>query len=334
MEQFPNNIEKLLLDNYDCITSGSGIECMKFVLDFITNNESVSDLNPISTKCLTKVASHIINSDCYIKLFGLNSSEKLIPLLEKVYWFNIDGASNIEFSDIKQDSSLKEKTKSHFLSHAAKAADKLFVQTNESKWAINYYNTAISSAKISENLDRFHSFHMYGFASKIAKELYSLTKDINWVLKSYNAQMSSSEISESLDTRHCGFSLGITAELAQILFESTKELDWAKKAYDCYVSAARLLTSFKPTSCAYFYHHAGKVAQNIYNLSKEPAWKENSINNYNLCISKIQESKLDDISHLIHTSQKKIDELNPPSNEISPFQTTFSLKNVFNKVIN
>lgn len=85
-----------------------GLECVTFVLDFITRTQSILDMIPISIKHLTKVASHIINSDHYTKILGLNSSEKLIPLLEKVYWFNIDGASNIEFSDIRDNSGVEK----------------------------------------------------------------------------------------------------------------------------------------------------------------------------------------------------------------------------------
>ena len=333
MEKFPDNIEKLLIENYDCIKVSNGLECMKFVLDFIAHTDSVTDIDPIQVKCLTKVASHIIDSETYLKIFGLNSEDKLIPFLERVYWYNFDGACDIEFSDIKKDNAEIEKIKSHFLGHAAKIAGKLFDKTNELKWAISYYNAEISSAKISENFDRFHSFHAYSLGANIARKIYSLTKDIDWALKSYDAQMSSSKISESFDTRHCGFSLGFAADIAHTIFKSTKDLDWAKKAYNCYVSGAKLLTSFKPNCCAYFYYHAGEIAQNIYNQSKEPTWKDNSINGYNECISNIEKRKLKDISHLICSSQKKIDELNCVPKEEVLTSTTFSLRTAFEKAL-
>jgi hypothetical protein len=332
MENFPAHIEELLERNYEFIRMNDGLECMKFALDFITSTQSVLDMDPISIKCLTKVASHIINSDHYTNMLGLNSSEKLIPFLEKVYWFNIDGASNIEFSDINRDSELKEKIKSHFLSHAAKIASKLFDNTNELNWAINCYNAEISSAKISENLDKFHSSHAYAYAADIGKKIYSLTKDIKWAKKSYDAQMYSAKLSEPLDTRFCGLNLDLAANLACILLESTNDLDWAKQAYDCSISSAKLLTHFKPASSAYSYYKAGKVAQNIYDLTKEAPWKEKATTAYNNCISEVKKFGLDNIFHLIPKSERGIKKLNGVQEEQGS-SSIFSLKEVLQRAL-
>ena len=214
-------LESLLDKNYDGIIDS---RCIDSVLNYVRNNESVAGEDTLFIKKLTKVCSHILNSEVV-----LDNSD-----LEKLFSFNMIG-----FKKTKKDCSYISKFSkvimaSHFLSYAGDTAEVLFKRTRDLKWAKRFYACNKVSADIVRDFDERHAAYSYGHAGGAARILFVKTKNAMWCERWFDCDKLSGEMSINFDKRHSTYRYRYAGDAAKTLFEVTGEEEFRIEAIDYY----------------------------------------------------------------------------------------------------
>ncbi len=216
------DLEFLLSENYDSLTTDSGEKCARETLSYINSINTVAGKDMDFVKKLTKIADHVssaffdqegyksnipvyesLRSDFFQGAFFSDRRQDAPCFLEKLYTFNRKGA---EIADsLRGRSDRPEETlarvKAHFQAYAGNAARRLSSIIRDLKksimWATEYYNCYRLSATIAEKPEPKHAIYAYTHAAAAAKKLYEITDDIKWLVERYNSAKDSANLAKN-----------------------------------------------------------------------------------------------------------------------------------------
>lgn len=258
-------------------------ECRKRVQHYIINNQSVSHLDILSIKWLTKIGTQILRN------LGLDSPG-LEKISEKLYHFNLEGVQKIGTEHLEE---VLEETgvifKSHLHSHAAYAAEVRFELAKkrgesldvQAEWLERCYNVRIISANIIQDTDPMHAAYSYSFAGDAAEGRFKLAKRrcegldvlITWARRWYDAEKNSADKSVSRNQKHTAYARGFEGKAAFALFEVTRDISWLRKSYEACKSSAELHIKKKNLKlAAYANNSAGNAAKILFEKTGEKEW--------------------------------------------------------------
>jgi len=264
------DLETLLERNYDELKDPW---CKEEVLHYLYQNDSVKDKDALFVKRLTKVASHILQSE--------DSIETCI--LERLFYFNQEGARKIregEIGEIKLNQFSLMKMEAHFYGHAGKVAEAIFKRTGIIAWGGVSYSSFMLAAKKNNDFESGYTCMSYSIAGDVAQDIFKKTGNIEWAKNAYEAKINAAKSVELFDPKHSAYEYGFAGEIAMEMFKSTKDVKLGEKAYYDYMKAADMIKELDQKHSAHCYGFAGDIAKRLFKRTKEKEWAQKAIDCY------------------------------------------------------
>jgi len=289
-------LEKLLERNYHRIRDE---ECKSRVIDYISSQRTVFGDNIFFIKHLTKVAHHIIKSD----------PESIDNLLERLYQFNMEGIEMISLGEVSitSDSNLKV-LESHFSSHAASVAYKVFKKTNNIGWLKRAYSRSIESADLIINESTIHAAHSYQFAGHSASQIHRLTGELDWCKKAFEAYESTSQLFDSKNKKNRLSAIKGAASKAKILHETTNDIYWAEQTYELNIQYTQQITNKYQEAESYRY--AGNAAKSLFDKTQNEHWKIEAIRCYSHFLNYYEDNPIEKLDKFASRAKFDLKSLN------------------------
>jgi hypothetical protein len=263
-----NNLEKLLFRNYSEVMERE--ECIDSVLDYLSAHDSVIGENVCFIKGLTKVGEYV----------ATEVPELPLEFYEKLYRFNIEGASLIDFDNC--ESHLYKLMFNHFYCHAGYIAQKIFKIIGETDWAEKAYEDNIISAEHSMRIIELkHAACSYSHAGEAAKSVFEKTDDIEWCKKWYISKKNSGKLYLDSDKKSSSYSFSHAGDAAGKIYKLTKNIHYIEIAYNNKIHAAKIYKGTTDPNLINNYFYAAKIAALLFKNTDNKKWAKAGIDNFN-----------------------------------------------------
>jgi hypothetical protein len=229
----------LLLDcNYNEFDCLSKEECIRKTEEYIRMCSSVSHMDVIFIKRLTKVGYHIL-----LENFRNRSSvsQKFEKFADKLYYFNLEGIAKCQARNENLTGLNYTTLEAHFNSYAGDAL----------KFKANH-----------ENLPRNRRLDL-------ETKCYSHNLRCAEMLKYVNPR-------ESAYSYHYAGEAIYTAVKFVSDDDEKKTVECLEEAYRCFKKSAEGLMKFNPKQAAQEFNHAANAADEIFDISKDIIWQKNA----------------------------------------------------------